>query len=158
DFLGAHGLVVAARRSAGLSPGAEKAAAGALESLGVARVVNLATAIEELKREGLWAIGAEADGQIPPWEVDLTGPLVLVLGGEDRGLGHAVRRACDVVVRIPRAGSVPSLNVAAAAAILLYEVSKQRASGRLSQGSAQPPRDGAQLFRGSARLPPQKPG
>jgi 23S rRNA (guanosine2251-2'-O)-methyltransferase len=126
EGLGAHGVVVPARRSAGLTGGTVRAAAGALEWLPVARVTNLARALADLKGKGLWVVGAEADGEAVPWEADLTVPLVLVLGGEDRGLGHAVRRACDLVVRIPTTGHVPSLNVAAAAAILLYEVQRQR--------------------------------
>lgn len=136
EGLGAHGVVVPVRRSAGLTGGAVRAAAGALEWLPVARVTNLSRALADLKGKGLWVVGAEADGEVVPWEADLTVPLVLVLGGEDRGLGHAVRRACDLVVRIPTAGRIPSLNVAAAAAILLYEVLRQRlgAGGGLGRG------------------------
>jgi len=136
ESLGADGVLVPVRRSAGLTVGAVRAAAGALEWLPVARVTNLARALGDLKGEGFWVVGAEADGEVVPWEADLTVPLVLVLGGEDRGLGHAVRRACDLVVRIPLAGHVPSLNVAAAAAILLYEVRRQRlaAGGNLGGG------------------------
>ncbi|MEW6545930.1 MAG: 23S rRNA (guanosine(2251)-2'-O)-methyltransferase RlmB [Bacillota bacterium] len=129
ECLGAHGLLVPARRSAGLTPGAARAAAGALEWLPVARVTNLARALAGLKGHGLWVVGAEADGEILPWQADLTVPLVLVLGGEERGLGHSVRQACDLVVRIPTVGHVSSLNVAAAAAILLYEADRQRRTG-----------------------------
>lgn len=129
ECLGAHGLVLPARRSAGLTAGAVRAGAGALEWLPVSRVANLARALEDLKGHGLWVVGAEADAKLAPWEVDLTVPLVLVLGGEDKGLGHAVRQACDLVVAIPTAGHVPSLNVAAAATTLLYEAIRQRRTG-----------------------------
>lgn len=133
ECLGAHGVVIPARRSAGLTAGAARAAAGALAWLPVARVTNLSRALTGLKEQGLWVVGAEADGEVLSWEADLARPLVLVLGGEEKGLGQAVRRACDVVVRIPLAGRIPSLNVAAAAAILLYEVRRQReALGRPS--------------------------
>ncbi|MBC7338752.1 MAG: 23S rRNA (guanosine(2251)-2'-O)-methyltransferase RlmB [Firmicutes bacterium] len=142
ECLGAHGLIIPARRSAGLTPGAARAAAGALEWLPVARVVNLARSLGEVKERGLWVVGAEADGESLPWEVDLSVPLVLVLGGEERGLGHAVRQACDLVVRIPTSGRVPSLNVAAAAAILLYEVGRQRRM-LASSGGRPAPRVGA---------------
>lgn len=126
EVLGAHGVMIPARRAAGLTVGAEKAAAGALEFLQVARVTNMGTALLDLGNRGLWVVGAEADGEVWPWEADLTGPLVLVLGGEDRGLGRPERKVCHQVVRIPRYGRIPSLNVAAAAAILLYEVVRQR--------------------------------
>ncbi|MEW6398389.1 MAG: 23S rRNA (guanosine(2251)-2'-O)-methyltransferase RlmB [Bacillota bacterium] len=126
ECLGAHGVVIPVRRSAGLTGGAARAAAGALEWLPVARVTNLARTLSDVKGRGFWVVGAEADGDTLPWEADFTVPLVVVLGGEEKGLGHAVRQACDLVVRIPIAGHVPSLNVAAAAAILLYEVRRQR--------------------------------
>jgi len=135
EALGVHGALVPRHPAAGLTPHVVRAAAGALEYLPVARVGNLGQALERLKREGCWIVGAvaePADGQAAqvPWAADLRGPLVLVLGSEGRGLRPLVARTCDVLVRIPLAGRVGSLNVAAAGAALLYEIRRQRGSGR----------------------------
>lgn len=131
EALGVHGTLVPRHQAAGLTPHVVRAAAGALEYLPVARVGNLGQALERLKQEGCWAVGAVAagPGAMPPWEVDLRGPVVLVLGSEGRGIRPLVARTCDVLVRIPPAGRVGSLNVAAAGAALLYEVRRQRALG-----------------------------
>jgi 23S rRNA (guanosine2251-2'-O)-methyltransferase len=143
EALGVHGVLVPRHQAAGLTPHVVRAAAGALEYLPVARVGNLAQALERLKREGCWVVGAVAEGrdaqaprlpqapqapqvQQAPWAVDLRGPLALVLGSEGRGLRPLVARTCDVLVSIPLAGRVGSLNVAAAGAALLYEVRRQR--------------------------------
>jgi 23S rRNA (guanosine2251-2'-O)-methyltransferase len=137
EALGAHGALVPRHQAAGLTPHVVRAAAGALEYLPVARVGNLGQALERLKKEGCWIIGAVAEGRDAkaprtprgpqaPWLVDLRGPLVLVLGSEGRGLRPLVARSCDVLVSIPLAGRVASLNVAAAGAALLYEVRRQR--------------------------------
>lgn len=123
---GAHGLIIPSRRAAAVTAAAEKAAAGALESLPVARVGNLHQTLRELKDAGLWVVGADMDGEQLYYEADLSGPLVLVVGGEDKGLGPLLRRECDLTVRIPMVGPVPSLNVAVAASLLLYEVLRQR--------------------------------
>ena len=134
EALGVHGALVPRHQAAGLTPHVVRAAAGALEYLPVARVGNLGQALERLKREGCWIVGAVAEGggaQPPqaPWTADLRGALVLVLGSEGRGLRPLVARICDVLVRIPLAGRVRSLNVAAAGAALLYEVRRQRREG-----------------------------
>jgi 23S rRNA (guanosine2251-2'-O)-methyltransferase len=140
EALGAHGALVPRHQAAGLTPHVVRAAAGALEYLPVARVWNLGQALECLKKEGCWVIGAVAEGRDAkaprtprgpqaPWLVDLRGPLVLVLGSEGRGLRPLVARSCDVLVSIPLAGRVASLNVAAAGAALLYEVRRQRQEG-----------------------------
>jgi 23S rRNA (guanosine2251-2'-O)-methyltransferase len=132
EALGAHGVLVPRHQAAGLTPHVARAASGALEHLAVARVGNLGQALERLKRGGCWVIGAVAAGEgvRAPWEADLRGGTVLVLGSEGRGLRPLVARTCDLLVRIPLAGRVGSLNVAAAGAALLYEVRRQRASGR----------------------------
>ncbi len=129
EALGAHGVVVLRHQAAGLTPHAVKAAAGALEHLAVARVGNLAQTLDLLKREGCWVVGAVAEGEgaVPPWQVDLRGPIALVLGSEGHGLRPLVARTCDALVRVPLRGRVGSLNVAAAGAALLYEVRRQRA-------------------------------
>lgn len=126
DAAGAGGVILPARRSAGLSPGALKAAAGAAEHVPVARVTNLVQALEALKARGLWVVGADPAGDRRYWEADLRQPLVLVIGGEHRGLRRLVRATCDHLLRIPMGGAIGSLNAAAAAAVFLFEVSRQR--------------------------------
>jgi 23S rRNA (guanosine2251-2'-O)-methyltransferase len=128
EALGVHGILVPRHEAVGLTPVVAKAAAGALEHLPVARVGNLAQALDVLKKEGCWVVGGvtAGAGTVPPWELDLRGPAVLVLGSEGRGLRPLVARSCDALTRIPLAGQVGSLNVAAAGAALLYEVRRQR--------------------------------
>jgi 23S rRNA (guanosine2251-2'-O)-methyltransferase len=130
EALGVHGVLVPRHEAAGLTAHVAKAAAGALEYLPVARVGNLARALETLKEEGCWIVGATAEGVAPPpWQVDLRGPVALVLGSEGRGLRPLVARSCDGLTRIPLAGRIGSLNVAAAGAALLYEAHRQRRDG-----------------------------
>lgn len=123
---GAHGLVIPERRSASLSPGTLKAAAGAADWFPVARVVNLARTLDELKERGMWAVGADGGATQTVWQVDLVRPLVLVVGGEDRGIGRLVREKCDLLARLPMQPDVPSLNASVAAAIMIYEAVRQR--------------------------------
>jgi 23S rRNA (guanosine2251-2'-O)-methyltransferase len=135
EALGVHGALVLRHQAAGLTPHVVRAAAGALEYLPVARVGNLSQALQRLKREGCWIVGAVTEGgqdgtSRAPWTVDLRGALVLVLGSEGRGLRPLVARSCDVLMTIPLAGRVGALNVAAAGAALLYEVRRQRQEGR----------------------------
>jgi 23S rRNA (guanosine2251-2'-O)-methyltransferase len=92
-----------------------------------AQVVNIARTLEELKQAGLWIVGAVAAGGQPPWKTDFTSPCAIVLGSEGKGIRPLVLRSCDLLVQIPMAGRVASLNVSAAGAILLYEVARQRA-------------------------------
>jgi 23S rRNA (guanosine2251-2'-O)-methyltransferase len=126
---GADGLVIPERRAAGLSSTVAHAAAGALEHLKVARVTNLTRSLLELKEHGLWVYGFEAAGPKSYLELDYAGGCVLVLGGEGRGLHRLVREACDLVAQVPLYGPVQSLNVSVAAAVVLYEAARQRASG-----------------------------
>lgn len=127
EALGVHGAILPRHEAAGLTPHAARAAAGALEYLPVARVGNLAQALDVLKGAGCWVVGGVATADAPPpWELDLRGPVALVLGSEGRGLRPLVARSCDALTRIPLAGRVGSLNVAAAGAVLLYEVRRQR--------------------------------
>ncbi len=119
-------VLVRDRGSAPLSPVVAKAAAGASEWLAVERITNSARALEELKRDGYWVYGAAAGGE-RPWDVDLTGKVVLCLGGEERGLRAHTRELCDKLVGLPMRGRVESLNLATAAAALLYEAVRQRA-------------------------------
>jgi 23S rRNA (guanosine2251-2'-O)-methyltransferase len=124
--LGAHGLVLPKDRAAHVTPAVVKASAGATEHLPIALCTNVARTLEELQGEGLWTIGAVADGGEDPATLDLAAPTALVLGSEGKGLRPLVLRGCDLRARIPMVGQVTSLNVAAAAAVLLYEAARQR--------------------------------
>ncbi|HEX5930125.1 MAG TPA: 23S rRNA (guanosine(2251)-2'-O)-methyltransferase RlmB [Solirubrobacterales bacterium] len=126
EFAGAGGLVVPERRSAGVTAVACKTSAGAVEHLPVAHVRNLADWLGDAKEAGFWIWGADAGADSPPWEVDLKGPTVLVLGGEGKGLRPRVASACDGLVSLPQGGRIESLNVSAAAAALLFEARRQR--------------------------------
>jgi 23S rRNA (guanosine2251-2'-O)-methyltransferase len=124
--VGAHGLVIPKDRAVGVTPAVVKASAGATEHMKIALVVNVARALEELKAVGVWVVGAVAAGGEPPWKTDLAGPVAVVLGAEGKGIRPLVLRGCDLLVRIPMAGKVASLNVGAAGAMLLYEAARQR--------------------------------
>ncbi len=125
EALGAHGMVLPQRRSAGLTGSVAKVAAGALEHLPVARVVNLNRALDALKQEGYRVVGLAAEGTVTLEEADLTGPLVIVTGSEAEGLSMLTRRTCDQVVRIPLRGATPSLNASVATALVVYEVARR---------------------------------
>lgn len=127
EAAGAAGLVVPDRRSAEVTPAACKASAGAVEHLRIARVRNLADWLEEAKEAGFWLWGADASAAQAPWDIDLTGPTVLVFGGEGKGIRPRVASACDGLVALPQNGTVESLNVSAAATALLFEALRQRA-------------------------------
>ncbi|MDR1960786.1 MAG: 23S rRNA (guanosine(2251)-2'-O)-methyltransferase RlmB [Gracilibacteraceae bacterium] len=126
EGMGAHGVIVPKRHGAGLTAAVARVAAGAAEYVPVARVSNLARSLEFLQEQGLWITGAERDG-VSVFGADLTGPRALVLGGEAKGLGRAVRAACDEIVSLPMVGRLSSYNVGAAAAMLMYETRRQRA-------------------------------
>ncbi|HUY71239.1 MAG TPA: 23S rRNA (guanosine(2251)-2'-O)-methyltransferase RlmB [Gaiellaceae bacterium] len=123
---GATGVVVPAHGSAVVTPAVARSSAGAIEHLPIAVVTNLARYLEEVKGPGLWVYGATGEAEQSMWHADLTGGLALVFGAEGKGLRPLVRRSCDMLVSIPIAGEVESLNVSVAAAVLLYEVSRQR--------------------------------
>lgn len=127
EAAGAAGLVVPERRSAEVTAVACKASAGAVEHLSIARVRNLADWLAEAKEAGFWLWGADAGASQAPWDVDLNGPTVLVLGGEGKGIRPRVASACDGLVAFPQRGRVESLNVSAAATALLFEALRQRA-------------------------------
>ena len=126
ECAGAHGVIIPKRRSAGLTAVVDKTSAGAAEYLPVARVANLPAALDELKARGLWIYGASADGESSMWKTALTGPVCLVIGSEGEGMGRLVREKCDVLLSIPMRGHIDSLNASAAAAVLIYEVLRQR--------------------------------
>ena len=104
----------------------DKASAGAAEHMAIARVPNIPAAIKELKDRGLWVYGTAADGQSDLWHTDFTGNVALVIGSEGDGMGRLVRESCDFIVSLPMKGQVSSLNASAAAAIVMYEVLRQR--------------------------------
>ncbi len=126
ECCGAHGVIIPKHRSVGLSAACAKAAAGATEYMGVCKVTNLARTIDELKKEGLWVCGTDAEGEQLIYDADLKGPLAIVIGSEGEGMSRLVKESCDFLVRIPMSGHVNSLNASAAAAVLMYEAVRQR--------------------------------
>lgn len=122
----ADGIILPERRSAGLTEAVATVSAGALEHIRVARVPNLVRAMAELKKRGIWLIGAAGDAAEPWTDFDYTLPIGLVLGSEGHGLRPLVRETCDKVLAIPLSGRVDSLNVGAAAAVFFFEVVRQR--------------------------------
>ncbi|MCX8007812.1 MAG: 23S rRNA (guanosine(2251)-2'-O)-methyltransferase RlmB [Coriobacteriia bacterium] len=130
EAAGAHAVIVPERRSAPVTAVVHKAAAGALAHLPVVRVVNVARALEEIKRAGYWVVGASGDAPTDLWSAPLEGRIALVLGSEGSGLSRLVSETCDVLVSIPMLGRVGSLNVAQAATVLLYEHVRRRSAGR----------------------------
>ena len=128
ECAGAHGVIIPKRRSVSLTATVAKASAGAVEYMKVARVTNINNAINELKEKGVWVFGTAAEGSIPMYKADLTGPAAIVIGNEGEGMSQLVRKNCDVMVHIPMKGRISSLNASAAASILLYEAVRQRLS------------------------------
>ena len=128
ECAGAHGVVIPERRAAGLTPACEKAAAGALAHLPVARVKNLNRALEELKRAGLWIVAAALEGE-NALTADLSGPLALVIGSEGEGISRLTLSLCDRRVTLPMLGNISSLNASVAAGVLLYQVVRARGGG-----------------------------
>ena len=121
---GAHGLIIPKRRSTGLTAVVEKTSAGALEHLAVAKVPNLASAIDELKEKGVWIYGAEADGA-SIYETKFDSATAIVVGSEGAGISRLIREKCDFMISIPMYGKVNSFNVSCAAAVILCEAAKQ---------------------------------
>ncbi len=128
ECAGAHGVIIPKRRSAGLTSTVGKTSAGAVEHMAVARVPNLPAALKELKEYGLWVYGTAAEGGSNLWETDLKGPVCIVIGSEGQGMGRLVGENCDFLVSIPMRGRLSSLNASAAAAVMMYEVLRQRES------------------------------
>lgn len=126
EAAGVHGILIPKRHAVGLTGTVSKVAAGALEYMPVARVSNIGYTLKELKKQGFWIIGADEDAEKNYTKTDLTGPVALVLGGEDRGLSLPVRKECDLLVRIPMKGRINSLNVGVAGGVLIFEIMRQR--------------------------------
>lgn len=125
NLAGAHGVIIPKNRAAGLTAAVARTSAGALNYTPVARVTNLGKTMEDLKKEGLWFVCADMDGTTM-YELDLKGPIGLVIGSEGDGVGRLVREKCDLVASIPMKGDIDSLNASVAAGVLAYEIVRQR--------------------------------
>jgi 23S rRNA (guanosine2251-2'-O)-methyltransferase len=148
--LGASGLVIPKDRAAGPTPAAVKASAGALEHLPLCEVVNIARFLEEMKKEGFWVAGLDATG-LPLTTARLDGPLVLVIGGEDRGVRPLVQKHCDIMVSIPQSGPVGSLNASVAAALAIYEIRRNHLTD--AEGGGSPAEPGQKMKKAMAVSP-----
>jgi 23S rRNA (guanosine2251-2'-O)-methyltransferase len=126
EVAGADGAILPEHRSAPLSPSAVKASSGASELMPIAHVSGMPSAVAEVKRAGIWCAALDVRGDTWPWDFDLTQPVCIVVGGEGAGVHRLVLERCDVRLRLPMRGKVASLNASAAAAALLYEVTRQR--------------------------------
>ena len=125
NLAGAHGVIIPKRRAAGLTATVAKTSAGALNYTPVAKVTNLSATIEELKKEGLWFVCADMGGETM-YNLNLTGPIGLVIGNEGEGVSRLVKEKCDYVASIPMKGNIDSLNASVAAGVLAYEIVRQR--------------------------------
>lgn len=126
DAAGVHGVLLPKRHGSPLNAVVDKVSAGAVSYVPIVSIGNISQTLQSLKERGFWVAGADMDGSEPYYKARLTGPMVLVVGAEGKGLGRLVKETCDILVRIPMAGGVNSLNASAAGAILLYEVVRQR--------------------------------
>ena len=125
NLAGAHGVIIPKRRAAGLTAAVAKASAGAINYTPVAKVTNLGSTMEELKKRGLWFVCADMAGTVM-YDLDLKGAIGLVIGNEGEGVGRLVREKCDYVASIPMKGDIDSLNASVAAGVLAYEIVRQR--------------------------------
>lgn len=125
NLCGAHGVIIPKRRAVGLTATVAKTSAGALNYTPVAKVTNIATTIEELKKEGLWFVCADMGGETM-YRLNLKGPIGLVIGNEGEGVSRLVKEKCDFVASIPMHGNIDSLNASVAAGVLAYEIVRQR--------------------------------
>ncbi len=123
---GVDGVIIPKDRAASPVPSVSSASAGALEHMPVVQVANLVSTIKELKEKGMWIAGMAADADQSLFESDLTGPLAIVIGGEEKGIRPLVRKHCDFLIRIPQEGQIDSLNASVAGAVVMYEAYRQR--------------------------------
>ena len=129
DVLGAHGVVVPKDRAAPVTPAVVKASSGAVNHVPISRVVNLSVVIRDLKKQGVWIVGADSSSSTPVSQEDFSNlDIALVIGNEGKGLGHKMKSECDFLVSIPQSGKVSSLNASVAAGIMIYEIMRQRIS------------------------------
>ena len=129
ECAGAHGVIIPKRRAASLTQTVALAAAGAIESMPVVQVTNLARTIDELKERGIWIGAADMDGETY-YEANLTGPIAIVIGNEGKGVGRLVKEKCDFVLSIPMYGRINSLNASNAAAVLMYGIRRARSEAK----------------------------
>ena len=128
ETAGVHGIIIPKRRAVSVNSTVNKASAGAVEHMKIARVTNISDAIEELKREGLWICGTDINAEKYYYNQDLTGPLGIVIGNEGKGISEKVKKNCDFNVKIPMKGKITSLNASVSTGIIVYESLKQRTS------------------------------
>ena len=126
DAAGVHAVIAPRDRAVGLTATVHKVASGATANVPFYQVTNLARTLDALKKRGIWLVGAAEQAENPPWALDLSGPLGIVMGAEEDGLRRLTREACDFLTRIPMAGKVSSLNVSVATGVLLFEAVRQR--------------------------------
>ncbi len=129
EVCGAHGVIIPKNRAVGLTGTVARASAGAINHMPVVKVTNLSRTIEELKKRGLWFVCADMKGELV-YNVDLTGPIGLVIGSEGEGVGKLVKEKCDHVLSIPMKGRIDSLNASVAAGVMAYEIVRQRYYGK----------------------------
>ena len=125
NLAGAHGVIIPKRRAVGLTPTVARTSAGAINYTPVAKVTNLKHTMEQLKKEGLWFVCADMDGT-PYYQMDLKGPIGLVIGNEGEGVSRLIKETCDFVASIPMKGDIDSLNASVAAGVLAFEIARQR--------------------------------
>lgn len=125
NLAGAHGVIIPKRRAVGLTPTVARTSAGAINHTPVAKVTNLKQTMEQLKKEGMWFVCADMDGT-PYYQMDLKGPMGLVIGNEGEGVSRLIKETCDFVASIPMKGDIDSLNASVAAGVLAYEIVRQR--------------------------------
>lgn len=128
NLVGAHGVIIPKRRAVGLTATVAKTSAGAINYTPVAKVTNIKKTMEELKKEGLWFVCADMDGEVM-YDLDLKGPIGIVIGNEGQGVSRLVKETCDFTASIPMKGEIDSLNASVAAGVLAYEVFRQRRNG-----------------------------
>jgi 23S rRNA (guanosine2251-2'-O)-methyltransferase len=126
DCTGVHGVIIPKRRSAGITATVSKTSAGAVEYVPVARVTNLAQTIDLLKEQGIWVAGTDVSAHNEVYRSDMTLPLAVVIGNEQKGMGRLIKEKCDFLVKLPMFGQINSLNASVAAGVLMYEVVRQR--------------------------------
>lgn len=129
NAVGVDGIIIPKRRSVGLTATVAKTSAGAIEYVPVAKVPNIARVIDHIKKKGIWVAGAHTGETKEYYNTDLKGPLALVIGSEDRGISRLTKEKCDFLVKLPMVGKISSLNASVAAAVLMYEVFRQKANG-----------------------------